>query len=171
MTLPDNTDPNQHGDAATPPVPASSDPAPANYPPAPGYPAADAGQVPGYGQAPGYAAPGYPQAPGYAAPAYAAPTEVPGKTLGIVGFVLAILGPLSVAGLVVSIIGLVQSKKAGAKNGFALAGIIISAVMIVGMILFALLVGFLAAASIGAVCDGYPSGASIVVNGTPLTCP
>ena len=50
----------------------------------------------------------------------------PYLALGIVGFALSLLGPLSIAGLVVSIIALVASKRKGSGNGFALAGIIIA---------------------------------------------
>ena len=53
--------------------------------------------------------------------------ENPGKTLGVIGLVLAIFLPL--IGLVVSIIAKSKSKKAGFKNGPALAGIIISIVL------------------------------------------
>ncbi len=56
----------------------------------------------------------------------------PGRSLGIAGFVLSILGPLSVIGLILSIIAFVQSRKAGMKNGFALAGIIIGAALTIG---------------------------------------
>jgi hypothetical protein len=60
----------------------------------------------------------------------AAPADVnPGKTLGIVGFILAFL--VALAGLIVSIIALSKSKKAGFKNGLALAGVIIAAANIV----------------------------------------
>ncbi|MDB5161584.1 MAG: hypothetical protein JWM52_92 [Candidatus Saccharibacteria bacterium] len=52
--------------------------------------------------------------------------EDPGKTLGIVGFVLAFF--VSLAGLIVSAIGYTRSKRAGFKNGLALAGIIISSI-------------------------------------------
>ncbi|MBJ2119750.1 DUF4190 domain-containing protein [Arthrobacter sp. MSA 4-2] len=55
----------------------------------------------------------------------------PGRSLGIAGFVLSILGPLSAIGLILSIIAFVQSRKAGMKNGFALAGIIIGAALTV----------------------------------------
>jgi hypothetical protein len=57
-------------------------------------------------------------------------TEDPGKTLGLIGFVLSLLG----GGLISLIIGVIarsQSKKAGFKNGFALAAIIISIISIV----------------------------------------
>lgn len=59
----------------------------------------------------------------------------PGRTLGIVGIVLGALGLCcgisAIAGLIVSIIGMQKSKNAGFKNNLALAGIIVSAVMIV----------------------------------------
>ena len=56
----------------------------------------------------------------------------PGRSLGIAGFVLSILGPLCVIGLILSIIAFVQSRKVGMKNGFALAGIIIGAALTIG---------------------------------------
>ena len=63
-------------------------------------------------------------------PASAAPPASDGKTLGIVGLVLAFL--FSLAGLIVSIIARKQSKAAGVSNGPATAGIIIS---IIGLVL------------------------------------
>lgn len=53
----------------------------------------------------------------------------PNRTLTIVGFVLAFL--CSLAGLIISIISYNRSKAVGYKNNLALAGIIISAVLIV----------------------------------------
>ena len=115
-----------------------------------GLPQAPQGDYPAYPQqGPGQQA--YPQAgPGqqaypqqnapYGYPGQPVPGQpVPGKTMGIVGFVLSLLGPLTVAGLIVSIIGMVQSKRANAKNGFALAGIIIGAVGTVLLILFTII--------------------------------
>lgn len=59
------------------------------------------------------------------------PAEVsaPGKTLGIVGFILAFLFPL--VGLILSLVANSQSKKAGIKNTLATAGVIVSIVMMV----------------------------------------
>ncbi len=65
---------------------------------------------------------GAPYAPGPAG-------EDPGKTMGIVGLVLAIF--CSLIGLIVSIIAYNKSKKAGFKNNIALAGIIVGIVSIV----------------------------------------
>ena len=80
----------------------------------------------------------YPAAP--QAPAgYAAPIEDPGKTLGIVGFVLAFV--VSVAGIVVSAIARKKSKEAGFDNQLAKWGLILSIIftvlgVIVGIIYF-----------------------------------
>ncbi|MCU1411622.1 MAG: hypothetical protein JWR04_2329 [Rhodoglobus sp.] len=63
-----------------------------------------------------------------ATPAPAAPATVPGKTLGIVGLILAFLA--APIGLILSIVAKVQSRAAGVKNGPATAGIIISIIVI-----------------------------------------
>ena len=80
---------------------------------------------PAYGSQPP-APPAYPQAP----QAYGAPPAVrPGRTLGIVALILSFFAAL--IGLILGIVALVQSRKAGEKNGFALAAIIISSIAIV----------------------------------------
>ncbi|MHA7134382.1 hypothetical protein [Oerskovia turbata] len=74
---------------------------------------------------------GAPQAP-QSAPApqyYGAPAEDPGKTLGIVGFVLAIV--FSVAGIVVSAIARKKSREAGFDNQLAKWGLIVGIVLTV----------------------------------------
>ncbi|SEP76138.1 hypothetical protein [Microlunatus flavus] len=55
----------------------------------------------------------------------------PGKTLGIVGLILAIIPCTWWAGLIVSIIAFVQSRNAGVKNTPAFVGIIVAAVYLV----------------------------------------
>lgn len=66
----------------------------------------------------------------YSAPQPAAGTgEDPGKTLGIVGLVLAIVLPL--IGLIVSIIARKKSREAGFDNGLAKAGIIVGIILLV----------------------------------------
>lgn len=76
-----------------------------------GDPAAQ-GQYP-QGQYPGQYPQGqYPQAPYPAYPAYA--PEPPGRTMGIVGFVLAFV--IAPAGIVVSAMALSESKRAGVDN-------------------------------------------------------
>lgn len=79
-----------------------------------------------------------------------APTPAPGsapvsdgKTLGIVGLVLAFV--FSIAGLIVSIIANNQSKAAGVENGPAKAGIILSIIFLVlGVIATILYIAFFA---------------------------
>ena len=93
--------------------------------------------APGYGQA--QSSP-YGAAGGYGG-GYGQPAENPGKTLGIVGLVCSIIMPISLVGLILSIVAMVKSKKAGMSNGFALAGIIIGAVFtVIGIILIILLI-------------------------------
>ena len=67
---------------------------------------------------------GYPAAPGYP-PAYpqSVPATDPARTLGIAGLVLSVF--TSVVGLIVSIVAFRKSKRAGFKNGAALAGIVV----------------------------------------------
>ncbi|NJC21274.1 hypothetical protein BJ994_000350 [Arthrobacter pigmenti] len=137
--------------------PSSNEPAPANQ---------SYGQPSGYGQPQG-ASP-YGGQGGYGG-GYGQPAENPGKTLGIVGMICSIIWPISIVGLIVSIIAMVKSKKAGMGNGFALAGIIIGAIGVVTGILTIILiiVGISAAAEI---CNELGSGTHIY-QGTEITCP
>ncbi|WP_394278142.1 DUF4190 domain-containing protein [Microbacterium sp.] len=104
-----------------------SAPQPQNTPPPPAY---EAQAYP--------AAPQYPSAPQYQGGAPGPDAPVPGKMLGIVAFVLSFF--VQLVALILGIVALVQSRKAGHKNGFALAAIIISVVIgvlaIIGVILF-----------------------------------
>ncbi|AWB88190.1 hypothetical protein [Homoserinimonas hongtaonis] len=98
-----------------------------------------------------------------------APAVNPGKTLGIVGLVLSIL-QFNVVSLVISIIALVKSKKAGMGNGFAIGGIIISILSIIGgIILIVVVVG--AAAALSAQCAEVGPGIWELDNGLTVTCP
>jgi len=54
--------------------------------------------------------------------------EVPGRTLGITAFVLSFF--LQVIALILGVIALLQSRKAGVPNNFAVAAIVISAVLV-----------------------------------------
>lgn len=78
--------------------------------------------------------------PIYQSPVGAPPVqggEDPGKTLAIIGLVLAFVG-VQLVGLILSIIGRSKSKKAGFKNTIATVGIWLNAVFLV---LGALLIG------------------------------
>ncbi|MGO1971368.1 MAG: hypothetical protein ACTH2Q_00265 [Propionibacteriaceae bacterium] len=77
------------------------------------------------------------------APVTGAPVgEDPGKTLGIVGLVLAIIATW--IGLIVSVVAFKKSKKAGFSNGVAKAGIVVGIITTIG----GLIVGGIMAASI-----------------------
>lgn len=115
-------------------------------------------------------------APNYASPAPAAQPagdSYPGKTMGIIALILAIL-PFQLIGLILGIVALTQSKKAGRKNGFAVAAIIISIVL--GLIIL----GFVVAGGIFTanitnelleVCQGQPAGTPVEIAGQPTVCP
>ena len=120
-------------------------------------------------------APPVPPAPAaYAAPSYAAPTQAgyappadPGKTLGIVGFVLAFV--VSLAGIIVSAIALSKSRKAGYPNGFALAGLILSIVFFVVGIIIAIFV-LIAVFAVIQECATLGNGVHQLSNGSTFTC-
>ena len=69
----------------------------------------------------------------------AAQPPVAGKTLGIVGLVLAFIAP--VTGLILSIVARSQSKKVGAKNTSATVGLILSIVFIVIYVVIGISIG------------------------------
>lgn len=121
---------------------------------------------------------GYPQQPqnqpppnyppqGYQQPQQGAPSgDFPGKTLGIVGLVLSLF--TTIIGLIISIVALRQSKKAGFKNTPALVGVIIGIVTTV----FAIIFGAIAIAGVVALlsqCAELGPGVHNV-NGVTVTC-
>lgn len=57
----------------------------------------------------------YPQAPQPAAPGYYPPAQDPGKVMGILSIILPFVF-LGLVGLILGIIGFVQSKKPGSKT-------------------------------------------------------
>ena len=167
MSTPDQPQQPQEPNPSGPPSYGSQQPGDAPQHGAPGG-------EPRYGapQAPQYGAPGgqygAPQAPQYGGtPGYTAPQD-PGKTMGIIGLVLSFLGCLSIVGLILSIVALNKSKKAGYKNGIALAGIIVGAVVLVASI-----IGGVALAGvfgqIAEVCNEYGPGEHFV-DGVTYTC-
>lgn len=93
------------------------------------------------------------------------PRADPGRPLGIVGFIFSLLIPVSAIGLILSIIALVQSRKAGMKNKLALAGVIIGAVItILGLAFFVFLF-----TSLFQVCSELGNGVH-QQNGITYTC-
>lgn len=97
-------------------------------------------------------------------------TDYPGKTLGIVGLILAFV--FTIVGLILSIIANSQSKAAGYKNGPAKAGIIISVIFIVlgiiGGIIFAV-AGASLFGGLAQVCNELGTGVW-EVDGVTYTC-
>jgi len=144
-----------------PPGPESNQP-PA-YTPPPAYPAAppvDAQQQ--------YAPPAYNAAP--PAPAGGAPATIPGKTLGIVALIVSIFA--NVIGLILGIVALVQSKKAGYKNGPAVAAIIVGSVLfVIGIIVAIAVLAFVipAALDLAEQCLELGPGTH-EINGVLVTC-
>ena len=70
-----------------------------------------------------------------------------GRGITIAGVVFAFLIPL--LGLILSIVGLVQARGAGQKNGLAIAGIIIS-------IVWPIVLGIIISAAVAAGCAATP---------------
>jgi len=90
----------------------------------------------------------------------------PGKGMGIASLILAFFAPL--IGLILGIIARGKSKKAGHKNGLALAGIIISCIsMVISTIVIIIVVA--AGASVVAKCKDLGPGTHYD-NGTTITC-
>ncbi|MFJ2661878.1 DUF4190 domain-containing protein [Arthrobacter koreensis] len=181
------------GGASSPDAPAapSSPDAPAssateNHPSAPGtapgawaQPNQHSQPQPPYGQqAPGQQAPG--QQPtygtGYGVPPapygypgnYQAPAQQPGKTMGIVGLILSCLFFIpfaSLVGVILSIVGLVQSRKAKMSNGPALAGIIIGGVVFILTLIATIAIFIFAVDQVGTlfeVCEDLGPGTHFV---------
>lgn len=122
-------------------------------------------QQPQYGQQQ-YGMPGHGAQP-YGQP-YGMPPENPGKTFGIIGLVLAFFPVLSIGGLVLSIVGLRQSRRARMGNVPAVVGIVLSSLNILftvlGAVLFVIGLGLLAE-----VCQELGPGTHYV-DGVEYTC-
>jgi len=90
----------------------------------------------------------------------------PGQTLGVVGLILAFV--IAPVGLILSIVGLSKSKKAGMGNGVAVAGIVISAIFIViATVTTIVMVGALS--TLASQCAELGPGVHYV-NGVTITC-
>ncbi|WP_458041251.1 MULTISPECIES: DUF4190 domain-containing protein [Bacteria] len=114
--------------------------------------------------------PAHPTAP--SAPASAAPgAPVPGKTLGIVALIVAFFA--NVIGLILGIVALVQSRKAGYKNTPAVWAIIVGSVLaVVGVILLVVLISVFAAGAgeLLQQCAELGPGTWTLDNGATVTC-
>ncbi|MNW53422.1 hypothetical protein D3C74_309830 [compost metagenome] len=81
---------------------------------------------------------------------------------------LSIIGCTSLIGLILSIVALNKSKKAGYKNGIALAGVIVGAVLLVVSIVVGIVLG-LGAAELIEKCAELGAGTHYV-DGVTYTC-
>lgn len=150
----------QNPDVPTPPPGYGQTPPPSSAPTPP----------PAYGAAPLAAQPTYSSAPPAPYGAPASPT-VPGKTLGIVAFILAFF--IQLVALILGIVALVQSRRAGHKNGWALAAIILSAVLmvlglIIGLVVVVPLITF--AQETVQACSEVGFEGTVVVRGVEVAC-
>jgi hypothetical protein len=93
---------------------------------------------------------------------------VPGKTLGIVAFVVSFF--LSLVGLVLGIVALVQSRKAGVKNGWAVAAIIVGAVLLVLSIILTIVIVSIVVGGLAAACAELGPGVWDLESGGTITC-
>lgn len=115
------------------------------------------------------AAAAYPQQfPTAPYPPVAAPPAVvdPGRTLGIVGLVLACCA--GALGLIVSIVAHARSRRAGFRNGPALAGIVVGSIATVALLASGVFAGVAAKSVLDTCRDLGPGEHS--VNGVTYTC-
>lgn len=120
------------------PDPYGSGQQPGPQPEQPGYgaPGAPAYGAPQQGYPPQGQPPAYPQAP--YPPAYGYAPDPPGKTMGIVGFVLAFV--IAPAGIVVSAMALSESKKVGYDNVLGKWGLWLSIIFTALWVLYVLFI-------------------------------
>jgi hypothetical protein len=105
------------------------------------------------------------------APAPAPAADVPGKTLGIVGLILAFLA--APIGFIISLVARSQSKKAGVKNTPATAGIIIGLIITliwIIVVIVSIVIGASVAGGLAEACAELGSGTH-EVGGVTYTCP
>ncbi|GAB2986299.1 hypothetical protein [Frigoribacterium salinisoli] len=109
---------------------------------------------------------GAPQAPGYAPTAEQ--QQRPSKGFEIAGFVLSFFGILAIAGLVMSTISFRRLGRAGQPRGLALAGIIISIVVLL-LTIGGIVAGVAGVSAVVEACGELGPGTH-VVDGVTYTC-
>jgi len=95
----------------------------------------------------------------------------PARTLGLIALLLAIF--LNIVGAIVGIVALSKSRKAGHKNGFALAAIIVGfTLFVISLIVGIVIAVFFAqvASELATACQGL-SGQEITYRGVSFVCP
>jgi uncharacterized membrane protein len=110
-----------------------------------------------------------------AAPASPSPSESvdPNKTFGIVALIVSIFA--SLIGAILGIVAYTKSKKAGFKNKFALAAIIVGFSLFVIQLIAGILITVATFAAVGtaydSLCDGQQAGQYETTTGETITCP
>lgn len=99
-------------------------------------------------------------------PPAAAP--VPGKTLGIVALILAFF--VQIVALILGIVALVQSRRAGVKNTPAVWAIVLSSVFMVIGIIIAVVLATATAGALASACAELGPGIHELADGTTITC-
>lgn len=105
------------------------------------------------------------------APSYQPVQENPGKGLGIAGLIISFF--IGLLGLILSIVALSKSKKAGMGNGVAVAGIIVGALSTLGQIIAGIFIilAVIGAAAITKQCqDAGGAGHTVTSGSTVFYC-
>lgn len=99
-------------------------------------------------------------------PQDALPERDPGKTLGLVGLIVALIA--GVVGIVLGVLSYRKSRAADFGGGLGMAAIIVGAIttVLLGTQLFLLANGM----GIGGACDGRKPGVYELENGTVISC-
>jgi len=103
-----------------------------------------------------------------AAPVTGSVATNPGKGIGIASLIVSFLG-IGLVGLILGIVGINKSKAAGQGNGFAIAGIILGILNIIGTII-AIIIIVTSAGVILEKCKELGPGTH-AVDGITYTCP
>lgn len=98
---------------------------------------------------------------------YGQPAKDPGKIMGILSIIFPFIF-LGLVGLILGIIGRVQSKKAGFKNTPALIGIILSIIAIIGTVIM-IIFGIVSAQALLQTCADLGPGVQ-EQGGVQFTC-
>jgi hypothetical protein len=99
-------------------------------------------------------------------PVAVVPGSTPGRTLGIVGLVVDFFVPI--VGLILSIVGKVQSRRVGAKNTPATVGIVLGIIFTVFYVVLFSVLG-VAAGTLASKCADLGPGTH-TVSGVTYTC-
>ena len=104
-----------------------------------------------------------------ATPPVASSAVDPNKTFGIVALIVSVFA--SLIGAILGIVAYTKSKKAGFKNKFALAAIIVGFVLFVIQMIAVIGLVFAGIAAVNSVCEGMEPGVYETTTGTTVTCP